>query len=239
VGNKNYGIFPTLSRNGLITSSSASGADDSGIWITTSQNVAATDNLVSGNVVGLEVSNSEDILVANNEARGNSIGVSAIFLVDHFADRPDTRRITIRDNHIHDNNKPNTADPEGILSTVPSGVGIVFSGADDSLVTKNVVENHNLSGIAIADYCLVVAGGDFDCSDPTLPPGFLADNAASNNRVVRNTLRNNGRTPGAGNPFAFAAGDLSLLTLADNGNCFDGNTFTKSFSTLGFLPMCR
>jgi len=31
VGNRNYGIFPTLSRNGLVTHSFASGADDSGI----------------------------------------------------------------------------------------------------------------------------------------------------------------------------------------------------------------
>ncbi|HET8734846.1 MAG TPA: right-handed parallel beta-helix repeat-containing protein, partial [Anaeromyxobacteraceae bacterium] len=46
VGNKNYGIFPVSSRNGVITRSSATGADDSGIWVETSENVKVTHNLV-------------------------------------------------------------------------------------------------------------------------------------------------------------------------------------------------
>jgi hypothetical protein len=158
--------------------------------------------------------------------------MAIIFLPDLFDQRPDTRRITILNNHIHDNNRANTATPGGILATIPASLGIVFTGSDNSQVTNNVIENHNLSGIAIADYCLVVAGGEFDCSDPTLPAGFVSDSAASNNRVVRNTLRNNGRNPDP-------TGDISLLTAADNGNCFEANTFTRFFSTLGFLPMCH
>jgi parallel beta-helix repeat protein len=240
VGNKNYGIFPTLSRNGLITFSSAKGADDSGIWIETSKNVAATHNLVEGNVIGLEVSNSEDILLAHNEARGNSVGVAIMFLPDLFAEQPDIRRITIHDNHIHDNNKVNTARPGSTLSIVPSRMGIFHFGADDSLITKNVIENHGFAGIGIVDYCLAMAGGPFDCAtDPRVSPEFLLDNAASNNRVLKNVLRNNGTDPGPDNPFAFAASDLGLLTLDDNGNCFEGNRFTTFFSTLGFLPSCR
>ena len=240
VGNKNYGIFPTLSKNGLIAHSSASGANDSGIWIETSENVAATHNLVEGNVVGFEVSNSDDILLAHNEARGNSVGMAIMFLPDIFAERPDIQRITIRNNHIHDNNKVNTAPPGSPLSIVPSSMGIFHLGADDSLITENVIENHNFLGIGIADYCLVLAGGPLDCSsDPRVSPGFVLDNAASNNRVLRNRLRNNGTNPAPTNPFAFAASDIALLTLGDNGNCFQGNTFTRFFSTLGFLPACR
>ena len=50
------------------------------------------------------------------------MGTAAFFLPDIFGVRPYARRYTIRDNHIHDNNKPNTATPDAILSvtTAPS-----------------------------------------------------------------------------------------------------------------------
>jgi hypothetical protein len=69
-------------------------------------------------------------------------------------------------------------------------------------------------------------------------PAFVLDNAASNNRVVNNLLRNNGANADPANPFAFAASDLGLLTADDNGNCFKANTFATFFSTLGLLPSC-
>ncbi len=239
-GNKNYGIFPVSSRNGIITRSSASGADDTGIWVETSQNVQVTHNLVEGNVNGFEISNSEDVLVADNEVRGNTIGIANLFLPDIFGVRPTARRITIRDNHVHDNNKPNTAREGAILSTVPPGTGILHVGPDDSLISGNLVEDNDFIGIAVADYCLVVQGGPFDCSvDPTVTPGFVAANEATGNRVLDNLLRNNGTNANPAEPFAFAASDLALLTAGDHGNCYAGNVFATFFSTLGVLPACQ
>jgi len=239
VGNKNYGIFPTLSKNGLIAHSSATGADDSGIWIETSENVSAVHNRVEGNVNGFEVSNSDDILLAYNEVLGNTVGMAILFLPDIFDERPDTQRITIRSNHIHDNNKPNTATEGSILSSVPAGSGILHVGVDDSLITKNVVENHDFVGIGVLDYCAVVSGGPFDCTvDPEVSLGFVLDSAASNNRVVENVVVNNGTNPDPTHPFSFVASDLALVTDGDNGNCYAGNLFTTLFSTLGFLPEC-
>jgi len=239
VGNKNYGIFPTESKNGLIAHSSATGADDSGIWVETSENVSAIYNLVEGNVNGFEVSNSDDVLLAHNVVRGNTVGMAILFLPDIFEERPDTQRITIRNNHVHDNNKPNTARPGSILSTVPSGTGILHLGVDDSLITKNVVENNDFIGIGVVDYCLVVSGGPFDCGvDPEISDGFLLDQAASNNRISENVVVNNGTNVDPANPFFFAASDLALLTLGENGNCYEGNLFATFFSTLGILPPC-
>jgi len=239
VGNRNYGIFPVSSKNGVITRSSAVGADDSGIWVETSENVQVTHNLVEGNVNGFEISNSTGVLLANNEIRGNTVGVANLFLPDIFAVRGESRRITIRDNYIHDNNKPNTAREGAILSTVPPGTGILHVGGDDSLVTGNLVENNDFIGIAVADYCAVVQGGPFDCSvDPDVTPGFVAASEATNNRVVDNLLRNNGQNADPAEPFAFAASDLALLTAGDHGNCFAGNVFATSFSLIGVLPSC-
>jgi parallel beta-helix repeat protein len=240
VDNRNYGIFPTLSKDGLITHSRAVGSDlDSGIWVETSENVVVTHNVVEGNVNGFEVSNSDDVLLAHNVARGNTVGMAILLLPDIFDDRPGAKRIDVRDNQIVDNNKPNTARPGSILSFVPSGLGVLYLGVDDSLVARNRIENNDFAGIGVADYCLAVFGSPFDCflgSDPTLTPEFLADETATNNRIVDNVLVNNGTNP-AGD-FAFAAADLSLLTLGDWGNCFEGNVFTTFFSLIGLLPPC-
>jgi hypothetical protein len=57
--------------------------------------------------------------------------------------------------------------------------------------------------------------------------------------VIENLLLDNGNGVDPGDPFAFAASDLALITLADNANCYQDNLFTSFFSTLGFLPGCR
>ncbi|WP_437561425.1 right-handed parallel beta-helix repeat-containing protein [Sorangium sp. So ce542] len=78
--NKNYGIFPTRSRNGLIALSKATGANDSGMWIETSERVLVTHNLVEDNTNGFETSNSDDIDLTYNVARDNSVGMSVLLL---------------------------------------------------------------------------------------------------------------------------------------------------------------
>lgn len=237
--NRNYGIFPTLSKNGVIRDSYASGADDSGIWIETSENVRAIGNLVEGNVNGFEVSNSDDVLLAHNEARNNTVGMAILLLPDIFDDRAGAKRIDMKDNWIHDNNKLNTSRPGSVLATVPSGIGILHLGVDQSEISGNRIERNDFAGVAVTDYCLAVLGSAFDCAlDPTITPEFLADSTATDNRVVDNVLIENGTKPDPGNPFAFAASDLALLTFQDGGNCFEGNVFTSFFSLLGLLPGC-
>jgi parallel beta-helix repeat protein len=241
VDNPGYGIFPTLSRNGLITRSRATGSDDSGIWVETSENVKVIGNVVEDNVNGLEISNSENVLIGWNVARNNTVGIANLLLPDIFDDRPGSRRIDIRGNWLVDNNRPNTARPGSVLSFVPPGIGILHLGVDDSEIRGNWIENNEFSGIVVADYCATVAGTPFDCAlDPTVSPEFLADQAASNNRVVENVVLDNGTNPLPGHPFAPFAADLILLTLGDGGNCYAGNVpETLTFvSTLGVLPPC-
>jgi parallel beta-helix repeat protein len=239
VGNPNYGIFPVSSNHGLITRSSARGADDSGIWVETSTDVKVTHNLVEGNVNGFEISNSQDVLIAHNEVRGNTVGIANLFLPDIFGVQGFARRITIRDNYVHDNNKPNTAREGAILSTVPAGTGILVIGVDDSLVQGNLVENHDFVGVAVGDYCALVSGGPFDCGvDPTVTPGYVALSEASSDRIADNVVRGNGTRPDSTSPFAFAASDLALLTAGDHGTCYVGNDFATAFSLIGVLPPC-
>ena len=198
INNRNYGIFPTLSKNGLILNSRAIGSDlDSGIWVETSENVLVANNLAEGNVNGFEVSNSEHILLLNNESRNNTIGASILLLPDIFDDRPGSRDINLVGNWIHDNNKANTARPGSILSFVPSGTGVIYLAVDDSVIQQNRIENNKFTGVALVDYCLAVTGTPYDCTlDPTITPEFLADQDARNNQVLSNTLVNNGTSAG-------------------------------------------
>lgn len=239
VDNKNYGIFPTLSKNGIIEKSRATGSDDSGIWVETSENVQVVDNVVEGNVNGFELSNSDDVLFARNVVRGNSVGMAILLLPDIFDDRGSAKRITIRKNRIYDNNKPNTATPGSILSFVPPGIGILHVGVDDSRIERNRIERNDFGGIGVVDYCLVVAGTPFNCSggDPNVTPEFIAEQTAENNQVRNNVLVDNGLNPTG--PFAGYAGDLTLLTFGDHGNCFTGNVFETFFSVFGILPECE
>jgi parallel beta-helix repeat protein len=239
VGNRNYGIFPTLSKNGLVTHSRASGSDDSGIWVETSENVEVVHNVVTGNVNGFEVSNSDDVLLAHNEARGNTVGMAILLLPDIFDDRPGAKRIHARDNRVVSNNKVNTARPGSILATVPAGTGVLYVGVDESEIARNHVEGNDFAGIALVDYCLAVVGTEFGCeADPTVTREFRRDHSATNNRVIDNLLIGNGTNPDPNHLFAFAAADLGLLTLQPNGNCFAGNLFSTFFSVPGGLPAC-
>lgn len=239
VGNKNYGIFPTLSRNGVITHSKASGADDSGIWVETSENVRVTHNLVEGNVNGFEISNSSNITLAHNVARNNTVGLASLFLPDIFDERKDASGYVVRDNVFLNNNRPNTSRPGSILSTVPAGTGILHVGADGSRFVRNQIQGHDFTGLVIADYCVVVAGTSFDCSaDPDVSPDFLLDQEASDNQVVDNVITNNGTKPDPNHPFAPFASDIALLTAGDHGNAFCSNEFATVASLLGSLPEC-
>jgi parallel beta-helix repeat protein len=239
-GNRNYGIFPTLSKNGLISHSRASGSDDSGIWVETSENVQVVYNEVTGNVNGFEVSNSDDVVLAHNRVHGNSVGFAILLLPDIFDDRAGAKRIQVRDNWIVGNNKPNTARPGSILASVPAGSGVLHVGADQSEIARNYVEGNESAGIAVVDYCLAVLGTEFSCGlDPFVTPEFILDSTARRNRVVDNVLVNNGTNPDPSHPFAFAAADLISLSGDLNRNCQSGNVYSTAFWIGAPWPECE
>jgi parallel beta-helix repeat protein len=239
VDNSNYGIFPVLSRNGVISNSYSTGSDlDSALWVETSENVLVVGNLVENSVNGIEVSNSDDILVIDNEMRKNTIGAAILLLPDIYDNKDSAKRIDLVNNWVHDNNKENTAREGSILASIPRGQGILYVGIDDSEVSGNLVEDNDFVGIAVVDYCLPFQGTDFDCSlDPTITLEFLLDQTAEDNRVTDNILVNNGTDPDPPptNPFPDFAAELTLLTLPAffvglpgddrpyHGNCYENN----------------
>ena len=239
VDNRNYGIFPTLSKNGAIVASYASGSDDSGIWVETSEDVLVTMNLVEDNVNGIEISNSHRIEVARNVGRGNTVGILGVFQPSLFDDRPLLAELDIHDNLLYDNDRPNTARAGSILSLVPAGIGVLLVGVDDSRIADNHIEGNDFLGIAVADFCVLVSGTPFDCfTSASLPFEFLLAQPSSGNRVTGNLVRGNATAPDPAHPFAFVASDLALLTAGDHGNCYADNLFDTAFSLIGLLPAC-
>lgn len=230
VDNRNYGIFPTLSSNGIIQHSSATGADDSGIWVETSTNVLVTENFVEGNVNGFEVSNSDYIRLTNNEVTNNTVGIALLVLTDLVDERPGTNKVLVQDNWIYDNNKVNSGTPGSLLSELPAGIGVLMLAVDHSIVKNNLIEDHNFFGVVIADYCLAVQGTSFDCLSN--PPPATFDPVPENNKVIGNTLINNGTNPPS-SPFAPFAADITLFVPGDFGNCFLDNQFTTFISIAG------
>ncbi len=231
VDNRNYGIFPTLSSNGLVQHSSAVGADDSGIWVETSTDVLLTQNYVADNVNGFEVSNSDRISLIDNEVTGNTVGIALFVLTDLVDERPETNKLLVEDNLIYDNNKVNSGTPGTLLSVLPPGTGILMLAVDNSVVRNNHIEDNGFTGIVIADYCLGVLGTSFDCDAVPPPPEF--DAIPERNMIQTNTLVNNGTNPGEDNPFAAFASDLTLFVAGDYGNCFINNVYTTMFSLGG------
>ena len=256
IDNRNYGIFPVLSKNGVITNSYSEGSDlDSGLWVETSENVLVQGNVITGSVNGIEVSNSDDILVIDNEAYGNTIGAAILLLPDIYDNKDSAKRIDLVNNWFHDNNKTNTARPGSVLSFIPKGQGILYVGADDGEISGNLVEHNDFVGIAVVDYCLPFEGTPFACSvDPTITLEYLFDQAAEDNRVADNVLVNNGTNPDPGNPFPAFAAELTLLTLPAglvglpgddrpyHGNCYENNQpedawfFSLFDATIGVPP---
>lgn len=237
VDNTNYGIFPTLSKNGSIRRSRATGSADAGVWVETSENVVVAHTVSEGNLIGFEVSNSDNIVLTQNEARDNAVGMGIFVLPFLFDDRPGTKRIVVEKNRIHRNNRINDGAPGTIAADLPSGTGIILMGVDDSRIVRNSIEGNGLTGVALVDYCVAFQGTPRDCALRPGTPDFLADQDATGNLVAHNVLVRNGMNPPP-SPFAFAAGDLTLISFGA-GNCYRKNLYATSFSLTGALPACR
>lgn len=65
---------------GLVALSKATGANDGGIWVETSENVRVTHSLVANNTNPLEASNSDDIVLICNVVRASSAVFSILLL---------------------------------------------------------------------------------------------------------------------------------------------------------------
>lgn len=233
--NLHTGIWPTLSTNGLVRRNVAYGALDAALWVEAVENVRVIGNEVHSSPSGIEVSVSNDVLVQGNDAHDNSVGIH----LNHptTAGLPESDwppqpfgPVVVADNDVTENNFPNPV-TDGFVGALPAGGGILILGVDDVELRGNRMEDNDFFGIAIVDYCTVVADTPFNCD--ALPP-IGGDSKPDRIRVVNNGAIGNGLEPPDG-PFAPLAADLLAIGAMDS--CASNNAVQKTVE-VPELPPC-
>jgi parallel beta-helix repeat protein len=143
--NGSYGIYPVKSQHVLVEDSRAENASDAGLYVGQCQQVIVRNNVVTGNVAGLEIENVEYADVFGNTAEDNTGGL----LVFDLPGNPTVGRdIRIHDNTIRNNNHENFA-PGGTVQKIPVGTGTFAMASRRVEITNNHYENNNTGDIAL------------------------------------------------------------------------------------------
>lgn len=228
-----YGIYAFDSVNGQFDNSYASGSRDAGFYIGQCYPCnALIDNVISEwNGLGYSGTN----------AGGNLNIVNSTFRLNRAGIVPNTgsyelcypqRQTTIVGNIVHDNQNPDT--PAIDVALLAMGNGILVAGGIDNVVERNLVFNHERTGIGLVPFpeedASDVPNPDADLSapckpvvEPTIDPAEIDDTilwSSKLNRVVGNQVSGSGLAD-------IAVGDLGV-ELSTLGNCFADNVVTTS-----------
>jgi parallel beta-helix repeat protein len=193
-----YGIYPVQSQNVVVDGCHVSGARDTGIYVGQSFDIIVRNNLVSGNVAGIEIESSVSADVYGNESTANSGGI-LVFALPTLLPPPgsgvetdQTLNVRVFNNNVHANNTFNFGDPSGTVSAVPGGTGLVVMAGDNVEVFGNTIANNNTAAYSVISYFLI--NPSFDPTDPGQNPTGL--NPFSNNVYAHdNTFSGNGTNP--------------------------------------------
>lgn len=243
-----YGIYSFDAYDGQFDNSLGSGNADAGFYIGECYECnAVIDNVIAEhNGLGYSGTNSGgDLYIVNSTFRYNRAGIvpnSGSYELCYPG-----RRNTIVGNVVHDNN--NLEAPATDLNLVAHGNGILVGGSVENDVERNLVFDHDRTGIAAApfpeddpsDVPPPESQWDVPCEetrddelpDPDDVPGFVLW------QPFANSFRDN-VVEGSG------LADLASATIEDDevtveslGNCFSGNTHvTTAPNDLEALSPC-
>jgi nitrous oxidase accessory protein NosD len=143
--NGQWGIGQEWSTHGVFLDNTARDSGNAGLFFanTSDSEAAALDtqgmviarNRLQGNRVGVTIRRLRDLTIASNDFTANC---GAVFVVGD-ENKPRAGALTVSDNFIHANNK---LCPKADRLPVIQGAGIVLTGAEDTLVTRNVVTDN-------------------------------------------------------------------------------------------------
>jgi parallel beta-helix repeat protein len=210
-----YGIYPVKSQHVLVEDSRAENASDAGLYVGQCQHVIVRNNVVTGNVAGLEIENTQYADVYGNTAENNTAGIVVFDLPGNPIVGRDVR---LRDNIIRNNNHVNFA-PGGTVAVIPVGTGTFAMASRRVEITGNTYENNNTGDIALISglviesdatkWELATASLSGTWEDLGLLDGATAGtitNFRSENIVVaNNTHSGSGRQPDVADPMMFGA----------------------------------
>lgn len=232
INNLNNGLYPTLSKNGLIKGCTSAGSLDAGLWVAGSRFIEVLNNDVSDSVTGVEITVSRDVRVANNKVYENCVGIGYYHanMAGTSPDFPPYSNVVFENNRVYDNNRINDAPDGSFQSALPSGVGVLLVGVRGETVRNNLIKDNQFVGLGMAGFCTVQAlfFGIADCSDD---PPIDGDPSANFNDIVDNTFHENGDIGFPGPPIALEGSDIIYIQSKGeflpsgkaNENCFRDN----------------
>jgi plastocyanin len=231
--NGDYGIYAFDSVNGQFDNSYASGSPDAGFYIGQCYPCnAVIDNVVSEyNGLGYSGTNAGgDLYIINSVFRFNRAGI--VPNSGSYELCFPERESTIAGNVVYSNNQPDS--PAIEVALLAMGNGILVAGGHDNVIVRNLVEDHERTGIGLVPF--PEEGPSFDiptgdeltlpCSeareqeppDPSTLPELLLWNAEGN-KVLENVVRGSGLAD---------LGFGSLDAVDGLGNCFSDNDFATT-----------
>jgi hypothetical protein len=226
-----YGVYAFDSINGQLEHIYAAGSPDAGVYIGECYpcNAVLDDTVSEHNGLGYSGTNSGgNLLIINSIFRFNRAGVvpnSGSYELCY-----PSRETTIIGNEVYSNNQPDT--PAIDVAILAMGNGILVAGGVKSDIERNLVYDHDKTGIAgvpfleedpndkiptEADWALTCA--EQKTKTPVDPGGAILWDAQQN-RIVGNVATGNRL---ADVMVASAGTDVSTL-----GNCFSDNTIETS-----------
>jgi hypothetical protein len=228
-----YGIYAFDSVNGQLEKSYASGSRDAGFYIGQCFpcNAVIDDVVSEWNGLGYSGTNAGgNLLIVNSTWRLNRAGI--VPNTGSYELCYPQRQTTIVGNTVYDNQNPDT--PAIDVALLAMGNGILVAGGIDNVVERNLVYNHERTGIGLVPFpeegASDVPDPDADLErpckpivEPTIDPAEIDDTilwSSKLNRVINNRVFNSGIAD-------IALGDLGV-ELSTLGNCFSDNDVTSS-----------
>jgi plastocyanin len=209
--NGDYGIYAFDAVKGQFDHSYASGSPDAGFYIGQCFpcDAVITDVVAEWNGLGYSGTNAGgNLLIVSSVWRHNRAGIVPNSGTGEA--NPPERQTTIVGNEVYANNNEQTAAIE--IASVATGNGILLAGGHENVVERNLVYDHDITGIAVIPLPEKLL-------DPDNP---VAENFDARGNVVKNNVLRDNR-----------AADLALVTSIDDptdagDNCFSGNDHATS-----------
>ncbi|BCW95215.1 MAG: parallel beta-helix domain-containing protein [Fimbriimonadales bacterium] len=210
-----YGVYPVECDGVLVEDCKVSGTRDAGIYVGQSRNIIVRRNEAFQNVTGIEIENSVNAIVEDNYVHNNTGGI-LVFLLP-FNPSKVLDGCIVRRNRVINNNTPNFADPEAIVSNVLKGTGIMLLAADNTEVYENEVVGNGTFGIMTIGLRQIFPE----------PTPLDVDPNPDGNRIYNNILRDNAKDPDERlKRFGVPAVDL-LWDLTGKGNSWNQPNATR------------
>ncbi|MFZ4811800.1 MAG: right-handed parallel beta-helix repeat-containing protein [Ilumatobacteraceae bacterium] len=229
--NGDYGIYAFDSVNGQLEDSYGAGSPDAGFYIGQCFPCNAVMDRVTSEYNGLGYSGTNaggNLLIVNSTFRYNRAGVvpnSGSYELCY-----PQRETTLVGNIVYSNNQPDT--PAIDVAILAMGNGILSAGGVRNTIERNLVYDHNKTGIGLVPFLEEDPNDDLptrdeweiDCATQKEAPVSKPDGAllwdSLETRVVGNVVSDS--------RVADIAVDSAGGDLATFGNCWKDNTFTTS-----------